>query len=87
MKQNQFDLITDELKSQIKLAGIEIGEQFKNTRPYRQERKQRDESVQDFLNLTPDNIAELRNVYGDIVIDRYLDSMKGMLRQGAKDGR
>lgn len=87
MKNNLMDLVTDELKSRINSASTVAKSQFKNTRPYREEKDKVTGNIQDFLNLTPDQITELRDVYGDIPVDRYLDSMKGLLKKEGKNAR
>ena len=83
---NFLDLVTDELKAQIKLASQEARGQFKNERPYREEQKRVSRELDEFLGMTPSQLSELRNMYGDVPVDNYLNQMKKILRREGRRG-
>ncbi len=86
MKNNKFDIVTDEVKRRMSLAIGEARRRFKNTNPYRMEKVTDEDRIRDYQTLTPEKIAFAKQNFGENEVNAYLTKMQNLLAEKA-DGR
>ena len=65
MRENKFDIVSDEVKRRIGLAIGEAQKRFKNTNPYRQEPMDNRQRLLDFEMQSPQDREFARSNFGD----------------------
>ncbi len=87
MKENVLDIATDILKVRVGDASLIIKKMFKGANPYRQEPVPDEERIQNYLQTTPDEDAQLRQQFGDQEVDGMHARMQGLMYRRATDAR
>ena len=87
VRENRMDRITDKLKLRVNRITGSAQKQFKGVNPYRQEPVPDEERIQNYLQTTPDEDAQLRQQFGDESVDKMHASMQELILRRAKDAR
>ena len=87
VRENRMDRITDKLKLRVNRIIGSAQKQFKGTNPYRQEPVPDEERIQRYLQIDPEMEGQMRQEFGDQLVDKMHFRMQELMSRRARDAR
>ena len=78
LEKNLWELVVDELTDRQRRTRTELQKRFKRTRPFRQVPISKDKVLAKYETLRPEQIDEMRGVYGEEVIEQFRNEMENL---------
>jgi len=79
--ENIYDIAIDELHKMRKMVRGELSKEYKKTKPFRMEPVSKEQQIYDYEQLTPEDMGNMLNTYGEDSTNEFIFRLEKMKRE------